>query len=55
MHLIFSMFDLGEEFPHLPFMGLLLFGGSSLGYFDSVLHSMCRRSHSPCSRLSPTC
>ena len=48
-----SMFGSGEEFPPFPFTGLLLFYGSSFGSSDSVLHSLCGRSHSPCFGLSP--
>ena len=50
-HLMLSMFDLGEEFRPLHFVGLLQFYGSSLGSSDFVLNSMCGRSHSPCSGL----
>ena len=46
MHLMFSMFDSGEEFPHLPFVGLLLPCGSSLRSSYFILHILCGRSHS---------
>ena len=39
VHLMLSMFDSGEEFPHLPFMGLLLFCGNAFKSSDFVLHS----------------